>query len=125
MTLPRLRFALIALAGLFLPTLAFADDPQIVSAEARMQGDGGWTISVTLRHPDTGWDHYADGWEVRLPDGTLLGTRTLAHPHVNEQPFTRALSGVAIPQGTTEVIVRAHCNKTGWAEETYTLTLSN
>ena len=41
------------------------------------------------------------------PDGAVLGERILAHPHVNEQPFTRSLSGVAIPNGITSVIVRA------------------
>jgi len=38
----------------------------------------------------------------------VLATRTLLHPHENEQPFTRSLSGVRIPDGVTEVIVRAH-----------------
>ena len=43
---------------------------------------------VTVQHADTGWDHYADAWEVLAPDGTVLGTRTLLHPHTDEQPFT-------------------------------------
>jgi len=29
------------------------------------------------------------------------------HPHENEQPFTRSLSGVVIPEGITEVTLRA------------------
>jgi hypothetical protein len=32
----------------------------------------------------------------------------LSHPHTDEQPFTRALAGVRIPDGVTEVTVRAH-----------------
>jgi hypothetical protein len=32
----------------------------------------------------------------------------LAHPHVDEQPFTRGQSGIEIPEGVTSVTVRAH-----------------
>ena len=63
---------------------------------------------MTVRHPDTGWEHYADKWDVMAPDGTVLGTRVLLHPHENEQPFTRSLSGVQIPEGLSEVVVRSH-----------------
>lgn len=92
-----------------------ADAPEIVAAEVTAQGES-WRVSVTLRHPDTGWDHYADGWEVLAQDGTRLGFRELLHPHVEEQPFTRSLSGVTIPQGVTEVFIRARCNVDGWGE---------
>ncbi|CAK9075725.1 Putative lipoprotein Hmuk_2215, partial [Durusdinium trenchii] len=81
------------------------------------EAGGGWRFDVTILHPDTGWDHYADGWEVLAPDGTRLGFRELFHPHVEEQPFTRSLSGITIPDTLTEVIVRPRCNLTGWAEE--------
>lgn len=102
---------------------AWADPPQIVDAQARPQGDS-WRFDVTLRHPDTGWDHYADGWEVLTPDGTQLGLRVLLHPHVNEQPFTRSLAGVVIPDDLDEVLIRARCNVDGWADETLRLKLS-
>ncbi|MBT8411456.1 MAG: hypothetical protein KJP02_06640 [Octadecabacter sp.] len=72
-------------------------------------------FSVTLSHPDTGWDHYADGWRVELADGTVLGTRELAHPHVNEQPFTRSAT-ITMPEGVREVFVRTSCNVDGWAD---------
>ena len=67
-----------------------------------------WRFEVTIRHADTGWDHYADGWTVLAPDGTELGHRELLHPHVEEQPFTRSLSGVPIPGGLVEVVIRPH-----------------
>ena len=41
------------------------------------------------------------------PDGSILGSRVLYHPHVNEQPFTRSLSGVQIPLTIKQVTVRA------------------
>jgi hypothetical protein len=61
-----------------------------------------------VRHADTGWDHYANRWDVLAPDGTVLGTRTLLHPHENEQPFTRSLSGVSVPEGVRSVTIRAN-----------------
>lgn len=71
-------------------------------------------FDVTLRHADTGWEHYADRWEVIGPDGTVLGTRVLLHPHVHEQPFTRSLSGVKIPAGVERVILRGRDSEHGW-----------
>jgi len=71
-------------------------------------GANTFRFDVTVRHADEGWKHYADKWDVVAPDGTVLGTRTLYHPHVDEQPFTRSLSGVKIPDTIREVTVRAH-----------------
>lgn len=98
-----------------LGSVAQADQPVVEAVSATQSGDS-WSFSVTVRHGDTGWDHYADGWRVELEDGTELGYRKLLHPHVNEQPFTRSLSGVAIDPGTTEVLVRAHDSVHGWGE---------
>ena len=95
---------------------ALADVPVIEAATATRSGDG-WTFSVTLRHADDGWDHYADGWSVLAADGTVLGHRELLHPHVDEQPFTRSLSGVAVPEGATGVILRAHDSVHGWGAD--------
>jgi hypothetical protein len=82
---------------------------------ALQASDGTWTFYVTVRHPDTGWEDYADGWDVLTPDGVVLKpdpsspfTRLLLHPHENEQPFTRSQSGILIPPGLTQVRVRAH-----------------
>ena len=100
---------------------AQADLPVIEGAVAQQFRDG-WTFSVTVRHADTGWDHYADGWSVLAPDGTELGHRELLHPHETEQPFTRSLSGVVVPDGVTTVIVRAHDSVHGWGAD-YSLEL--
>jgi hypothetical protein len=68
-----------------------------------------------VQHPDTGWEDYADGWDILTPNGTVLKpdaesqfTRTLLHPHVDEQPVTRSQSGIVIPPDVTRVRVRAH-----------------
>jgi hypothetical protein len=85
-----------------------AGEAEIVTARAHPEGTGSYRFDVTLRHSDTGWDHYADGWEVLSPDGKVLGKRVLYHPHVDEQPFTRSLSEVKVPAGTDHVLIRAH-----------------
>lgn len=103
---------------------AIAGDVTIVDAKATQQSPGVWRFSVTLEHADTGWEHYADRWDVMTPDGTLLGTRTLYHPHVNEQPFTRSLGGVKIPASVTSVMIRARDSKHGFAEKRFTVDLS-
>ncbi len=92
-------------------------DPPVISDASLAPSGAGFRVDVTLLHPDSGWDHYADGWEVLAPDGTRLGFRELLHPHVNEQPFTRSLSGIAIPDGIGSVTIRARCNVDGWAAE--------
>lgn len=87
----------------------------VLFVRAVQTGAGVWTFHVTVEHPDTGWEDYADGWDVVLPDGTVVKpdpdspfTRRLLHPHETEQPFTRSQSGVAIPPDVTAVTVRAH-----------------
>ena len=107
----------LAILALLLPAAALADPPEITDVEATETGSG-WRFDVTIAHPDTGWDHYADGWRIELEDGTVLGFRELFHPHVEEQPFTRSLSGVTIPDGVTRVFVRARDNVDGWNETT-------
>ncbi|HCP82005.1 MAG TPA: hypothetical protein DIT67_10590 [Octadecabacter sp.] len=93
-------------------TPAFADTA-VVESVTYTNG----RFDVTLSHPDTGWDHYADGWRIELADGTILGTRVLAHPHVEEQPFTRS-SQIAVPEGVDTVFVRTSDHVDGWADAT-------
>lgn len=108
------------LCALSAATPALGDPPEILEAKAAPSGSS-WRVSVTLAHPDTGWDHYADGWRVELADGTVLGTRELLHPHVTEQPFTRSLT-VSLPEGTP-LFIRAKCSVDGWSEDTVPLRL--
>lgn len=86
----------------------------MVAVDVALERAGTYRFSVTVRHADEGWKHYADRWDVLAPDGKVLGTRVLLHPHVNEQPFTRSLSGVAIPDGISQVTIRAGDSKHGY-----------
>ena len=110
--------ALITLITTVFASASLASDVEIVDVQASGSGTT-WRFDVTLRHADTGWDHYADGWEVLAPDGTSLGMRVLAHPHVNEQPFKRSLGGIEIPTGLGHVFIRARDTMDGWKEETF------
>jgi hypothetical protein len=90
-------------------------DADITFVRAILSAEGSWTFHVTVQHPDTGWEDYADGWDVVLPDGAVLKTaqddpftRLLLHPHVDEQPFTRSQSGLIIPEEIETITVRAH-----------------
>ena len=74
-----------------------ANEVDIVNVKASQQTDKNWRFDVTLKHDDKGWDHYANEWQILAPDNKILGTRTLYHPHVDEQPFTRSLNGINIP----------------------------
>ncbi len=81
------------------------------------------TFSVTLEHGDRGWDHYANQWDVLTPDGELLKSRVLYHPHVDEQPFTRSLSGVIIPLEINQVRIRARDTVHGYSPHEVTVDL--
>jgi hypothetical protein len=108
-----------------------AADADVEFVRAVLDIGGTWTFQVTLRHPDTGWDDYTDGWDVMLPDGTVLKknesdpfTRLLLHPHENEQPFTRSQSGLVIPEGINNISVRAHDLRDGFGGNIIQLDLS-
>lgn len=92
----------------------------VVRAEIDSTG-GTYRVSATIRSADTGWEKYADAWDVRTPDGTVLATRVLAHPHVDEQPFTRSLDDVDIPSGVMSVEIAAHDSVEGFCGETTTI----
>jgi hypothetical protein len=87
----------------------------VIDAVIEPEGDGSYRVSATVESQETGWDKYADRWEVRDPaTGAVLGERLLAHPHVDEQPFTRSLGGVAIPTDVTTVEIAAHDSVLGF-----------
>lgn len=98
------------------PAAGLAGPAEVLAVEVQAEAAGTWRFSVTVRHADAGWDHYADRWQVLSSDGKLLGERVLLHPHDDEQPFTRSLGGVTIPAGLTGVRVRAHDSVHGWGE---------
>ncbi len=119
-----LKTALLSVLLAMSPHSAFAGKANVIEATATRSGDS-WNISAIVRHADEGWQHYANSFQVLAMDGTVLGTRILVHPHVDEQPFTRSLGGVQIPAGTTKVRVRAGDLVHGYGGKEVVLELGN
>lgn len=119
-----MKRSIMILMGVFLTVAgAWAGEADVEAVAAIPRGDGRYRFQVTVRHADTGWEHYADRFEIHDGQGHLLGTRVLHHPHVNEQPFTRSLDDVVIPAGIQKVTVRAHDNQHGDGGREMTLKL--
>lgn len=105
------------------PTAVDEGCADVVAATAEQGPDGTWTFRATVASADTGWDKYADAWEVRTLGGELLGTRELLHPHVDEQPFVRSLSGVSIPSEVDRVVIAARDSVAGFCGAEFPLGL--
>jgi len=86
---------------------SYAGEADVVDVTIESLGNGKFRINATVAHEDTGWDHYANRWDVLDEAGNLIGSRELAHPHVNEQPFTRSVS-LVIPETVKTITVRAN-----------------
>jgi hypothetical protein len=107
------QIVLALLSGL--PSLPLmAGEADVLDVAFSCDHDSVCRFDVTVRHDDDGWDHYANRWEVLSPDGEILATRVLAHPHDDEQPFTRSLTDVRLPAGLSGVLVRAHDSVHGY-----------
>jgi hypothetical protein len=117
-----LRYLLIAC--LWIPFSAVAGEPVIEDVVVQPSSAGGYNFSVTVRHEDEGWEHFADKWVILAPDSdTVLGERVLFHPHVEEQPFTRGLRAVLIPAHYKQVRIRVHDRKHRWANTDFVVDL--
>jgi hypothetical protein len=92
----------------FYRSTALAGEADVTEVKVKKNSKNSYDFSVTVFHKDAGWKHYANKWEIIGEDGTVLGTRILRHPHVNEQPFTRSLSEVKIPDNVKTVTIRNH-----------------
>jgi hypothetical protein len=109
------------LALLLLSSASFASEVHIV--DVKVECPSSCTFAVTLEHADQGWNHYANQWDVVTLDGQLLKSRVLYHPHDDEQPFTRSLSGVMIPQQIRQVKIRARDTVSGYSPQEFLVDL--
>jgi len=92
---------------LLMSSMVHASEVEIVSAEAECDKGRYCLFRATLRHADSGWNHYANLWQVMTTDGKLLVKRVLYHPHVNEQPFTRNSARIHVPASIKQVVIMA------------------
>ena len=95
-----------------------ADEPRIRDATACKSGMS-WRVDVTLEHPDSGWDHYADGWEVLDADGNRLGYRGCITRMSTSSPLPARSPISTCPTARAKIHIRAHCSVDGWGEETF------
>lgn len=110
------KIAIIVFLFVMLSGISHAGEVTIVDVLFE-KGHKTWTVKTQLSHADTGWDHYADAWRVVTELGEELGVRILHHPHVEEQPFTRALTNLEIPRHINTVYVEAHDSVHGWSSQ--------
>lgn len=122
----RISYALL-FWGLFSMSLnsapASAGEASVLKVRTAVSPDGSYRFDVTVRHDDTGWDHYADRWDILDASGNVLASRILLHPHETEQPFTRSLTGVRLPNGISRITIRAHDKIHGNGQVTHTVDL--
>jgi hypothetical protein len=113
----------VAILSLLMINIVCAGQADVLKVEVERTGDNTFHFDVTVRHNDEGWDHYANKWDVVAPDGTVLATRILHHPHENEQPFTRSLGGIKIPASVNKVSIRTHDSVHGYGGKIQTTQL--
>ncbi len=106
----------LTIAFLLIAQGASADNAVIKNVRANQTG-GLWNFNVTITHQDAGWGHFADAWRILDMSGKQLAIRELIHPHVDEQPLTRSLSGIELPDGTTQVGIQVRDTLLGWAPD--------
>ena len=92
--------------------------PDVVEVEIAKSDVGTFDFDVTISSPYDTADRYADAWRIVAPDGTVLGVRELLHGHASEQPFTRSLAGVEIPDDVSVVVVEGRDQLNGWGGAT-------
>ncbi len=119
---PRFRNLLFLCAFLLMPATAAAGEADVVNVTASCNNNL-CDFSATVAHDDQGWDHYANHWRILDAGGNELGRRELAHPHENEQPFTRSLGGVEIAADITTVVVEAHDSVHEYGGKTFSVEL--
>lgn len=104
---------------------SWGGEVRITAVSIKQQSPEHYQFNVTLKHQDTGWEHYADAWRIVDEQGNILATRTLFHPHVNEQPFTRSLNRVKLDEHLNTLYIEAHDTVHGWSKNRLRIRLSD
>ena len=97
--------------------------PDVIAAEATTTDGITWRFAVTISSPYDSPERYAAAWRVLDTDGNELGVRVRAHDHANEQPFTRSLDGVEIPESVGIVVIEGRDLVNGWGGSTLEVAL--
>jgi hypothetical protein len=116
----RLAFVVVALAVLTSPAKSQPEQrfPDVIAVKVKVAAPGVFDFDVTVSSPYDTPARYADGFRVSNTEGKVLGERKLLHDHQTEQPFTRDLYSVKIPDGIAKVVVQARDQKYGYGGKT-------
>ena len=109
--------------AILLSTFVSANEADVLDVTVSCDKNRSCSFNVTIKHNDKGWDHYVNKYEILSPTGSILGTRVLFHPHVDEQPFTRSISSIKIPKGVNKVTIRAYDSVHEFGGNEFTLQL--
>jgi hypothetical protein len=114
-------------AALTAPAVAQSPDeqkfPDVVSVRVSARGADRFDFDATISSPYDTPQRYADAFRAMSKDGTVFGERILFHDHAGEQPFTRDLYSVTIPNTTREVVIQARDKRYGYGGRTVTVAL--
>ncbi len=115
----------LCLAGSALAPVASAEQmyPDVIAVKARERPANTFEFDVTVSSPYDTPRRYADGIRAMAKDGAVLGQRKLFHDHASEQPFTRTLRVVLIPDAVRVVVIQARDSKYGFGGKTVEVTL--
>lgn len=97
--------------------------PDVIGVEVTETAENVFTFAVTISSPYDTPERYADAWRIKGADGTVYGIRELTHDHASEQPFTRSLTGVEIPEEAETVTIEGRDLDHGWGGETVSIDL--
>lgn len=93
--------------------------PDVVAVQVQARSANTFDFDVTVSSPYDSPRRYADAFRVLGPKGEVYGERLLAHDHAGEQPFTRDLHGVQVPQGIKRVTVQGRDQRFGYGGKTF------
>jgi hypothetical protein len=101
----QLFLAIVIVHSSLMATLISAGEVDVIDVKVGFNGGNNFQVITTLLHTDTGWEHYANGWEMLDERGNVIGKRVLHHPHVKEQPFSRSHT-LDIPTTVNTITIR-------------------
>ena len=92
--------------------------PDVTKVEVTGSADSR-DFAATISSPYDTPERYADGIRVRSADrDTVYAMTELGHDHASEQPFTRSVTGVEIPEDVDSVVVEGRDQDNGWGGRT-------
>ena len=78
---------------------AQAGTVEILAVEFHKTGMDTWSVRVTLKHDDMGWEHYADNWQIVNENGKILKVKeVIEDDYLKRVPLKRELLNRALKE---------------------------